>query len=96
MLFPCVIQTGVRQSEAKSYLARYFTGEAASSQSDEAVRVLGIHANTRSSSFPCVIPTGVHEAEGLVSTSSPQPAHLPSREHAHTTRTDPSVLHITE
>ena len=28
------------QSEADSYLARYFTGEAASAQSDEAVRVL--------------------------------------------------------
>jgi hypothetical protein len=46
------------ESEANSYLARYFTGEAASSQSDEAVRVLRIHANTRNSSYLCVIPSG--------------------------------------
>src|ERR1700687_3948748 len=32
---------GVIQKRSDSYLARYFTGEAASSQSDEAVRVPG-------------------------------------------------------
>ena len=42
ILFPRVIL-----SEAKSYLARYFTGEAASSQSDEAVRVLRIGAKAK-------------------------------------------------
>ena len=35
------------QNEAKTYLARYFTGEAASSQSDEAVRVLRIGAKAK-------------------------------------------------
>ena len=42
MFFRCVIL-----SEAKSYLARYFTGEAAASQSDEAVRVLRIGAKAK-------------------------------------------------
>ena len=41
------------QNEAKTYLARYFTGEAASSQSDEAVRVLQIGAKAKE--LLCVI-----------------------------------------
>ena len=41
------------QNEAKTYLARYFTGEAASSQSDEAARVLRIGAKAKE--LLCVI-----------------------------------------
>ncbi len=61
-----------RSEESRSYLARYFTGEAASSQSDEAVRVPRLTI-MRESPAPAlalfllrlrVIPTGVRGVEG--------------------------------